>query len=494
MRNDREAITWRWVSGSCAEAGEAGFSEASCFAVRLALEEAARQRVSPRPQGPSTRRCAGGGRRTTIGPLSRIEISIVDAGPGIRPGEAVPDPTAPENITKTSGRGLLLIRSYMTVRSGTTQGRKPDRDAVREARGLISDQLVGFCGVESHLDPLPGRTLNLNGSKQQTTPEVDIRRRWALDEDFDEPELSRCIMDNAATTRTDPRVVEAMLPAFTETYGNPGSRNHAFGWRSEDLVDTARRQVADLIGADRKEVIFTSGATESNNLAIKGAAYMYEKAPAGSGKPRGHIITGNIEHKATLDPCKRLQKEGFEVTYLEPGPTACSPSEMVENAMRDDTILVSIMWANNEIGVINEIPRDRRALPRPGRDLPHRRDAVGRQDADRRLADNVDLLSLSGSQDVRAQGCGRLYVRRRRPRVRLVAIQEGGGQERGYRSGTLNVPGIVGLGKACELCGQEMEGERERLRSLRDRLETTHHEPAGHRAGQRPPRPKRCRT
>lgn len=278
-------------------------------------------------------------------------------------------------------------------------------------------------------------------------------------------------LDNAATTRTDPRVVEAMLPAFTETYGNPGSRNHAFGWRSEDLVDTARRQVADLIKADRKEVIFTSGATESNNLAIKGAAYMYEKAAAGAGVCRGHIITGNIEHKATLDPCKRLQKEGFEVTYLEPGPDGVFTREMVENAMRDDTILVTIMWANNEIGVINEIPQIG--------ELCHDRGVIFHTDATQWVGkmptdvsrDNVDLMSLSAHKMYGPKGVGALYVRRRRPRVRLVAMQEGGGQERGYRSGTLNVPGIVGLGKACELCAQEMDSEMERLRGLRDTLE-----------------------
>ena len=159
-------------------------------------------------------------------------------------------------------------------------------------------------------------------------------------------------MDHAATTPCDPRVVEAMLPYFTETFGNPGSRNHSFGWKAEEAVDKARRQVADLIGADRKEIIFTSGSTESNNLAIKGAAEMYEVAPAGSGKCRGHVITGNIEHKAVLDPCKRLEKEGFEVTYLEPGPDGIFTREMVEGALREDTVLVTLMWANNEIGTI----------------------------------------------------------------------------------------------------------------------------------------------
>ncbi|MGP1272153.1 MAG: IscS subfamily cysteine desulfurase [Phycisphaerales bacterium] len=278
-------------------------------------------------------------------------------------------------------------------------------------------------------------------------------------------------LDNAATTRTDPRVVEAMLPYFTEVFGNPGSRNHSFGWAAESAVENARRQVADLIGADRKEVIFTSGATESNNLAIKGAARMYEKAPAGSGRCRGHIISANIEHKAVLDPCKRLEKEGFEVTYLEPGRDGVFTRQMVEDAMRDDTILVTIMWANNEIGVINEIPEIG--------ELCHDRGVIFHTDATQWVGkmptdvskDNIDLLSLSGHKLYGPKGVGALYVRRRRPRVRLVAIQEGGGQERGYRSGTLNVPGIVGLGAACELCAAEMDGERERLVKLRDELE-----------------------
>ena len=280
-------------------------------------------------------------------------------------------------------------------------------------------------------------------------------------------------MDSAATTKCDPRVVEAMLPYFTEIYGNPGSRNHSFGWESEDGVEKARRQVAELLGADRKEVIFTSGATESNNLAIKGAAYMYETNPAGSGKCRGHIISGNIEHKAVLDPIKRLAKEGFEVTFLEPDSDGVFTRKMVEDAMREDTILVSIMWANNEIGVINEVPEIGK--------LCHDRGVIMHTDATQWVgklptdvnAANVDLLSLSAHKIYGPNGVGALYVRRRRPRVRLVAIQEGGGQERGYRSGTLNTPGIVGLGKACELCAEEMDSENERLRTLRDRLESS---------------------
>ncbi len=282
--------------------------------------------------------------------------------------------------------------------------------------------------------------------------------------------------DNAATTRCDPRVVEAMLPFFTETYGNPGSRNHSFGWTSEDAVETARRQVAAAIGADRKEIIFTSGATESNNLAIKGAANMYAKHPAGSDQCRGHIITAHHEHKATLDPCKRLQKEGFDVTYLEPGADGIITAKMVEEAMRPDTILVSIMWANNEIGTINEIPEiGALCHGRPsGTPTIFHTDGtqwVGKMPTDVSAA-NVDLMSLSGHKLYGPKGVGALFVRRRRPRVRLASIIEGGGQERNMRSGTLNVPGIVGLGKACELCLEEMDTERERLTALRNKLES----------------------
>jgi cysteine desulfurase len=278
-------------------------------------------------------------------------------------------------------------------------------------------------------------------------------------------------LDHAATTPCDPRVVEAMLPYFTQTFGNPGSRNHSFGWAAEDGVEKAREQVADLIGADRKEIIFTSGATEGNNLAIKGAAAMYAKAGPGEGKPRGHIITAVHEHKATLDPCKRLQKEGFDVTFLEPGRDGIITREMVKGAMREDTILVSIMWANNEIGTINEV-REIGALCHE-RDVVFHTDGtqwVGKMPTDVEL-DNVDLLSFSGHKIYGPKGVGALYVRRRRPRIRLVALQEGGGQERGIRSGTLNVTGIVGLGKACELAKGEMQGEAERLHKLRDRIE-----------------------
>jgi len=277
-------------------------------------------------------------------------------------------------------------------------------------------------------------------------------------------------MDHAATTPCDPRVVEAMLPCFTENFGNTGSRNHSFGWNAEAAVDRAREQVAGLIGADEKEVVFTSGSTESNNLAIKGAANMYEKAPAGQ-TGRGHIITALHEHKAVLDPCKRLMKEGFEVTFLEPGRDGIITREAVEAAIRPDTILVTIMWANNEIGTINEVPRIGA--------LCHEKGIIFHTDATQWVGkmptncatDNIDLMSFSGHKIYGPKGVGALYVRRRKPRVRLVALVDGGGQERGFRSGTLNVPGIVGLGRACEIARAEMDAEGARLHGLRQRLE-----------------------
>jgi cysteine desulfurase len=277
-------------------------------------------------------------------------------------------------------------------------------------------------------------------------------------------------MDNAATTRTDPRAVEAMLPYFTEKFGNSASRNHKFGWEGEDGVDKAREQAAALIGASPKEIVWTSGSTESNNLAIKGAARMYAKAPEGS-KNRGHIIAAAHEHKAVLDPCKRLQNEGFDVTFLQPPADGVITRAMVAEAMREDTILVSIMWANNEIGTINEVPEIGA--------LCHERGVIFHTDATQWVGkmptnvekDNIDLMSWSGHKMYGPKGVGALYVRRRNPRVRLEAIQDGGGHERGMRSGTLNVTGIVGFGKACELAMHEMETERERLLNLRRKLE-----------------------
>lgn len=278
-------------------------------------------------------------------------------------------------------------------------------------------------------------------------------------------------MDHAATTPCDPRVVEAMLPYFTEKFGNSGSRNHRFGWEAEEGIDWAREQVAKLLGANEKEVIFTSGATESNNLAIKGAAEMYEKKPAGQ-TGRGHIITCIIEHKAVLDPVKRLVKEGFDATFLEPGSDGIVTAKMVEAAMREDTILVSIMWANNEIGTINEV-REIGALCRKRGVIFH---TDGTQWAGKMPVnveqDNIDLLSMSAHKIYGPKGVGALYVRRRNPRVRLVAQQDGGGQERGFRSGTHNVTGIVGMGKAAEIALKEMDAEGARLLKLRQKMET----------------------
>ena len=277
-------------------------------------------------------------------------------------------------------------------------------------------------------------------------------------------------LDNAATTRCDPRVVEAMLPYFTEKYGNAGSRNHRFGWEGEEGIEEAREHAAKLIGAQPKEIVFTSGATESNNLAIRGAAHMYARAPEGSAG-RGHIITCSIEHKAVLDPCKRLAQEGFDVTFLTPPKDGVITAAMVEAAMRPDTIVVSIMWANNEIGTINEVPEIGR--------LCHAREVVFHTDATQWVGkmptdverDHIDLLSWSGHKIYGPKGVGALYVRRRKPRIRLEPQIDGGGQERGMRSGTQNVSGIVGFGKACELMALEGAAERDRLLALRKRLE-----------------------
>jgi cysteine desulfurase len=279
-------------------------------------------------------------------------------------------------------------------------------------------------------------------------------------------------MDHAATTPCDPRVVEAMLPFFTEKFGNAGSRNHQFGWQAEEGADLAREQVAKLIGASEKEIIFTSGATESNNLAIKGAAYMYEKAPAGS-RSRGHIVTCAIEHKAVLDPVKRLVKEGFEATFIEPPRDGIVTAEMVRAALRPDTILVTIMWANNEMGTINEIREIGKLCKERG--IIFHTDAtqwVGKMPTNVDQ-DNVDLMSWSSHKIYGPKGVGALYVRRHRPRVRLQALQDGGGQERGFRSGTHNISGIVGFGKACEIAMQEMDADAKRLGALRVKLETS---------------------
>lgn len=271
-------------------------------------------------------------------------------------------------------------------------------------------------------------------------------------------------LDHNATTPMDPRVLEAMMPYFTEKFGNSASRNHAYGWAAEEAIDTARKQVAELIGAGAKEIIWTSGSTESNNLAIKGAARMYAK----QGK---HIITALHEHKATIDPCKRLAREGYDVTWLEPGEDGIITGDMVRDAIREDTILVSIMCANNEIGTINQIAEIGKAC-KENNVIFHTdaTQAVGKIPVDVEAA-GIDLLSATGHKLYGPKGCGFLYVRRRRPRVRLEPIIDGGGHERGMRSGTLNVTGIVGVGAACQIAHEEMAQETARLTALRDKLE-----------------------
>ncbi|HEX9224183.1 MAG TPA: IscS subfamily cysteine desulfurase [Candidatus Acidoferrales bacterium] len=270
-------------------------------------------------------------------------------------------------------------------------------------------------------------------------------------------------MDNHATTPVDPRVLEAMLPFFGEKFGNAASRNHAFGWTAEEAVENARGQIASLVGASPKEIIFTSGATESDNLAIKGVAEMYREKG-------NHIITQVIEHKAVLDTCKRLEKYGYEVTYLPVAKDGRVSPDAVRKAITPKTILISIMYANNEIGVVNPIAEIGKIAKEHGV-LFHVDgvQAVGKIPVDVQK-DNIDLLAISAHKIYGPKGVGALYVRRRNPRVQLSAIIDGGGHERGMRSGTLNVPGIVGLGKACELCQKEMAEEGARMRRLRERL------------------------
>jgi cysteine desulfurase len=271
-------------------------------------------------------------------------------------------------------------------------------------------------------------------------------------------------LDHNATTPLDPRVFEAMRPYFMEMFGNAASKGHAFGAVAKDAVERARHQVASLLGATDAEIVWTSGATESNNLAIKGVAEMY-------GEKGRHIITQTTEHKAVLDPCKRLSRHGYEITWLQPDPFGRVSAEQVREAIRPDTTLVSIMAANNEIGTLQPI----REIGQVCRE----RGVLFHTDATQSLgkipidveADCIDILSFSGHKLYGPKGCGGLYVRRKNPRVHLTPIMDGGGHESGFRSGTLNVPGIVGVGAACEVARQEMPTESPRLAALRDRLE-----------------------
>ncbi|MBI1221874.1 MAG: IscS subfamily cysteine desulfurase [Bacteroidetes bacterium] len=271
-------------------------------------------------------------------------------------------------------------------------------------------------------------------------------------------------LDNNATTPIDPRVLEAMMPYFTTHFGNAASRSHSFGWSAEEAVDYAREQIAALIGANPKEIIFTSGATEADNLAIKGVFEMY----AQKGK---HIITLNTEHKAVLDTCKHVEKLGAEVTYLSVKEDGLVDLAELEAAMRPDTILVSIMYGNNEIGVVQPIKEISAIAHKHGAlFMTDGTQAVGKIPVDVNV-DGIDLMSFSAHKMYGPKGVGALYVRRKGPRVKVTAQMDGGGHERGMRSGTLNVPGIVGFGKACEVARLDMEEDTKRIIALRNKLE-----------------------
>ncbi|MEP7111205.1 MAG: IscS subfamily cysteine desulfurase [Ferruginibacter sp.] len=272
-------------------------------------------------------------------------------------------------------------------------------------------------------------------------------------------------LDNNATTQMDPGVLEAMTPYFLEHFGNAASRNHAFGWEAEEAVDYAREQVAKLIGAEPKEIIFTSGATEGDNLAIKGVYEMY----AGKGN---HIITVTTEHKAVLDSCKHIEKLGAELTYLQVKPDGLIDLKELEAAIKPATILVAVMYANNEIGTIQPI-REISAITKKNGVLffTDATQAVGKIPVDV-IKDGIDLMAFTAHKIYGPKGVGALYVRRKNPRVKVTAQMDGGGHERGMRSGTLNVPGIVGFGKACEICRLDMDKDTRNLSKLRDKLET----------------------
>ena len=271
-------------------------------------------------------------------------------------------------------------------------------------------------------------------------------------------------LDHNATTPMDPRVLEAMIPYFTENFGNAASRNHSFGWHAEEAVDYAREQVAQLIGADPKEIIFTSGATEGDNLAIKGVYEMY----ASKGN---HIITCTTEHKAVLDTCKHLEKLGAEVTYLDVQPDGLIDLKALEAAMKPTTILVAIMYANNEIGVVQPVKEIAAIAKKHGAlFFTDGVQAVGKIPVDV-IADGIDIMAFTAHKMYGPKGVGALYVRRKNPRVKVTAQMDGGGHERGMRSGTLNVPGIVGFGKAAEIARTDMAADTERISKLRDKLE-----------------------
>ena len=271
-------------------------------------------------------------------------------------------------------------------------------------------------------------------------------------------------LDNHSTTPCDPRVLEMMLPFFTEKFGNAASRNHSFGWEAEEAVDIARKQIAHLIHADAKEIIFTSGATESDNLALQGVVEMYREKG-------NHIITSSTEHRAVIDTAKYLEKKGIKVTFLPVDKAGMVSPDDVRNAITDQTILISIMMANNEIGTINPVAAIGKVAKEKG--VLFHCDAtqgVGKIPVNVQEM-GIDLMSFTAHKIYGPKGVGALYVRRKAPRVRLEAMMYGGGHERGMRSGTLAVPLIVGFGKACELCEQEMSTESVRMAKMRDRLQ-----------------------
>ncbi|SFQ04363.1 IscS subfamily cysteine desulfurase [Hymenobacter arizonensis] len=271
-------------------------------------------------------------------------------------------------------------------------------------------------------------------------------------------------LDNNATTPLDPRVLEAMMPYLTEVFGNAASRNHPFGWAAEEAVDYSRDQIAKLIGCDPKEIIFTSGATESDNLGIKGVFEMYSQKG-------NHVITATTEHKAVLDTCKHIEKLGGRVTYLPVNEEGLISLEELEAAMTPETILVTIMYGNNETGTIQPIREIAKIAHKHGAlFMTDGTQAVGKIPVDV-IADGIDIMAFTAHKMYGPKGVGALYVRRKNPRVKVTAQMDGGGHERGMRSGTLNVPGIVGLGKACELAMLEMEADTARLSAMRDRLE-----------------------
>src|SRR5438045_392963 len=292
-----------------------------------------------------------------------------------------------------------------------------------------------------------------------TFPEVEVSKQPTNGHGVKLP----IYMDNHATTPVDPRVLEEMLPYFTDLFGNSASRNHSFGWAAEEAVETSRERIAKLIGATTKEIIFTSGATESDNLAIKSVAEMYREKG-------NHIITAVTEHKAVLDTCKRLEKYGYRVTYLPVQKDGLVDLDDLKRAIDDKTILVTIMAANNEIGVLQPVAEIGKLCRERGVIFhSDATQAVGKVPVDVNKQ-NIDVMSISAHKMYGPKGVGALYVRRKNPRVQISAIIDGGGHERGMRSGTLNVPGIVGLGKACALAKEEMAQEGAHLEALRDRL------------------------